>query len=596
MEYKISNVLERAVKAFDTERVPIIYDLDNKGQTKHTFSQKELLNDIDLAWNSLYKDGKMDADKKRKLYLNIVRFYLEVAVKNTDVDIKNFVFTPTDYSTENKWAVWFFKRQFGTFVKDSGYGKVINDLNWSLRKYGSCVSKKVGEDVISVPIHSLKLDQKAQTLLEGVEGGTPLIEEHEFSQYQMSKFPDWEVPEDFEGKRLVHEAYLYMTTSQYMATIGKKYEEKEGDVTDDEMKLYMVIYMPSGKKEEDRRMKFEGQVLFCEEVDELPYQECHTGKQRHRWLGMGEVEKQLENQIGKNLSTNLRIRGMQWSAKNVYQKAGDPIGKSLLTQVKDGEVLEVGLNGQISRVDTQTRALGDFQQHEASFDDNSQKQSFAFESATGESFASGTPFRMGAMLSNSVMGHFDIEKETFAFFLKESFFKQILPIFQSRVGKDLAIIGSTDEGFNELKELYVEIQSNEHYIKLALSPELFTMDRIPTLDEIKQFVDSELSKAKHLYADIPKNVYKNAKYKIDLDITGEDRDPADKETLTTLYTNMVQSGDPRAERVLDVLLTSMGKNLQNLAGTKQAPKPQQVNPLQQTSQANPDLAGLVAQQ
>lgn len=588
MEYNIANVVADAVKNFDTNRVPVVYDVDSKGETKHSFSQKEMLTDIDLAWNSLYKDGKFDADKKRKLYLNIVRFYLEVAVKNTDVDIKNFVFTPVDYSTENKWAVWFFKRQFGTFVKDSGYGKVINDLNWSLRKYGSCVSKAVGDDVLAVPLHSLKMDQKAQTLIEGIEGGTPLVEEHEYSHYQMSQFPDWDLPETFQGKRVVHEAYVLLSEKEYMCVKGEKYEEKED--ADDKKKLYMAIIMPSGKKEDDKRQKYEQKVLFIEEIDEIPYEECHTGKQAHRWLGMGEVEKQLENQIGKNLSTNLRIRGMQWSAKNIYQKAGDPLGKSLLTQVKDGEVLEVGINGQLTRVDTATRSLADFQQHDVAMDDNSQKQSFAFESATGESFASGTPFRMGAMLSNSVMSHFDLEKETFAFFLKESFFKQILPIFEKRAGKDLAIIGSTDEGFNELKELYAEVQTNAHYAKLALSPDLFDMDVIPTQEEVKSIVMETLGKEKHLYAEVPKHVYKNAKYKIDLDITGEDRDPADKETLTTLYTAMVQKGDPRADKVLDVLLLSMGKNLQAIAGTTPAP---QQNPTAIATPTNPDLAGLV---
>lgn len=588
MKYNVVSVFDKAVQSFDTERVPVIYDVDNKGQSTHSFSQKEMISDIDLAWNSLYKDGKMDADKKRKLYLNIVRFYLEVAVKNTDVDIKNFVFTPVDYSTENKWAVWFFKRQFGTFVKDSGFGKVINDLNWSLRKYGSCVSKKVGDEVIRVPLHSLRLDQKAQTMMESIEGGVPVIEEHEYSHYQMTQFPDWDVPEEFIGKRKVWEGYILLSDEEYAEVKGEEYVENEE--TENEKKLYLVVVMPEGKKEEDRRYKHESRVLFCEEVDELPYQECHTGKQDHRWLGMGEVEKQLENQIGKNLSTNLRVRGMTWAAKNIYQKAGDPIGRSLLTQVKDGEVLEVGLNGQISRVDTATRSLADFQQHEASFDDNSQKQSFAFESATGESFASGTPFRMGAMLSNSVMSHFDLERETFAFFLKESFFKQILPIFKERVGKDLFIIGSTDEGFRELMELYIEVNANEYYSKLAVSPEVFDMERIPSPEEVKQFVALKLEKEKHLYANVPKNVYKNAKYKVDLDITGEDKDPADKETLTTLYQTMSAKGDPRAEKVLDVLLSSMGKNLQAIAG--KAP----VNPVAQTAEGNPDLAGLVPDQ
>lgn len=594
MEYNVVNVFEEAIGNFDTKRIPVTYDLDNKGQSKHTFSQKEMLTDIDLAWNSLYKDGKFDSDKKRKLYLNIVRFYLEVAVKNTDVDIKNFVFTPVDYSTENKWAVWFYRRQFATFVKDSGYGKVINDLNWSLRKYGSCVSKGVGEDIVRVPLHALRMDASAQTLQDSIEGGVPVIEEHEYSHYQMSQFPDWDLPEDFDGKRKVYEGYLYLSMEEYKAIKGEKYEEAEGSATEEKKKLYVVIAMPSGKKEEDRRIKYNGKVLFCEEVDELPYQECHTGKQDHRWLGMGEVEKQLENQIGKNLSTNLRIRGMQWSSKNIYQKAGDPISKSLLTQVKDGEVLEVGINGQLSRVDTATRALGDFQQHESVFDDNSQKQAFAFESATGESFASGTPFRMGAMLSNSVMSHFDLERETFAFFLKDSFFKQILPIFHQRVGKDLFIIGSTDEGFNELLDLYTEVQSNDYYTKLALNPAIFEMEKIPTYEEVQQFVRINLEKEKHLYADIPKSVYKNAKYKVDLDITGEDRDPADKETLTTLYTALSTKGDPRADKVLDVLLASMGKNLQAIAGKSVPQASPTVSPM--TQGANPDLQGLVPKQ
>lgn len=585
MKYNVVGAFENAVKTFDTERVPVIYDLDTKGGAKHSFSQRELLNDIDLAWNSLYKDGKKDKDNKRKLFLNIVRFYLEVAVKNTDVDIKNFVFTPVDYSTENKWAVWFFKRQFGTFVKDSGYGKVINDLNWSLRKYGSCVSKGVGEDILSVPLHSLKLDQKAQTLMEGIEGGTPLIEEHEYSHYQMSQFPDWKGVEEFQGKRKVWEGYTLLSKEEYAEIKGEEYEEED----DDKKSLYLVIVMPSGKMEEDKRAKYDGRVLYCEPVDKIPYEECHTGKQRHRWLGMGEVEKQMENQIGKNLSTNLRVRGMTWSAKNVYQKAGEPIGRSLLTEVEDGEVLEVGLNGQISRIDTATRSLADFQQHEASFDDNSQKQSFAFESATGESFASGTPFRMGAMLSNSVMSHFDLERETFAFFLKDSFFGQILPIFKERAGKDLFIIGQTDEGFNDLLELYTEVQSNDYYGKLMTSPEILDMENLPTPEDVKQYVSFKLSKEKHLFASVPKEVYKGAKYKIDLDITGEDKDPADKETLTTLYQTMSQKGDPRADKVLDVLLLSMGKNMQVMAG-------KQMNPEAVQPTTNPDLAGLVPQQ
>lgn len=587
MTYNVANVFAKAVQDFNTTRIPVVYDLDQKGQTAHTFSQKELISSIDLAWNSLYKDGKLDREKKRKLYINTVRFYTEVSVKNTDIDIKNYVFTPTDYSTENKWAVWFFGRQFSTFVKDSGYAKTINDLNFSLRKYGSCVSKKVGENVSIVPIRSLILDQKAQSLMSSIEGGFPVIEEHEYSHYEMSQFVDWELPEDFEGKRLVQEGYIMLSKKQYNDVMGL--EEDENDADEYKKELYVVIVMPSGKKEEDKRQKYDAKVLYCEKA-ELPYVECHTGKQDHRWLGMGEVEKQLENQIAKNLSTNLRVRGMEWAVKNIYQKAGDPIGRSLVSEVKDGEVLEVGLNGQISRIDTSTRALADFQQHDNAIDDNAQKQSFAFESATGESFSSGTPFRLGAMLSNSVMSHFDLEKENFSFFLKESFFKQIIPIFEQRSTKDLFIIGSTDTGFEKIKDLYAEIQTNRHIINLATSPEIFEMKYVPTRSEVKTKVLEMLDKENYLYTELPKGLYKGAKYKIDLDITGESRDNADKETLITLYTELSRKGDPRSDKVLDVILGSMGKNMESIIG-----KAPQASPVAQTSQNNPDLQGLVPQ-
>ena len=84
-----------------------------------------MLQDIDLAINSVYKRGKYDKEGQRKLYLNIVNFYRNVAIKNTDVDVKNFVFRPVDNSTENIWAVWFFKRQFSNWVKMKDFLKQL---------------------------------------------------------------------------------------------------------------------------------------------------------------------------------------------------------------------------------------------------------------------------------------------------------------------------------------------------------------------------------------------------------------------------------------------------------------------------------------
>jgi len=592
MTNDILGLIKKTVEEFDTKMIAVIPDYQNKSDSArylteqtggYQFSQRKMLTDIDLAYNSIFKSGQYDREGKRKLYLNIMRFYVNVAVKNTDVDTKNFIFRPVDNSTENEWSVWFFHRQFKNWVKASGYSKVINELNFDFNKYGTCVLKRVKDDIIRVPLRTLRNDQSALTLRDGIEGGTPLIQEHLLSFFQMSKF-GWELPDEFLNKRKVYEAYAYLYPSDLLKLQGKDVAEKKGEA----QVLCMVVYMPSGQNEQDKRTKYADKILFAEQIEDIPYREGHSEKQDGRWLGIGNCEKQVENQIARNATVNLRQRSMLWASKQLFQTQGDAVQKNLIKNVQDGEVLQVGVNGLIQKIDTSSRSLNDFTQDEQVWEENSQKQAFAFESATGESFSSGTPFRLGAMLSNSVMGYFDNQKEIFGLFLKESFYEEIIPIFKKRAKDDIVLIGQTEEGYGKLKELFVEFNTNKSYIDMMLSSKVFEMDTIPTLDAVKQNVEGQLVKSPHLSVEVPKEIYKNAKYTMDLDITGESEEPADKETLTTLYTTMAQKGDPRAEKVLEVLLASMGKNLSAIAGAPQA------TPVAMGNQ-NPDLQGLIPQ-
>lgn len=601
--YDIIATLNGALDTFNNTSVNVVPSLtDDQGKrylapedNGYQFSQRKMLADIDLAYNSIYKQGKYDREGQRKLYLNIVRFYVNVAVKNTDIDIKNFVFTPSDYTKANIWSTWFFKRQFSRWVKDEGYSKTINDLNFDFNKYGTCVSKKVKNDIVRVPIRSIKCDQAAETLMDGIRGGTPMIQEHEFSYVQMKDFKEWDITESFTGKRIVYEMYSYMPRCELLKLQKKTVTDKE----DDTMVFTMAIIMPTGRQEEDKRKKYDDKVLFIEETTEadFPFNESHSEKQDGRWLGRGNVENQLENQIARNLSANLRRRSMLWASKQIFQTQGDVVNKNLVKNVQDGEVLQVGLNGLISKVDTSSRALSDFSQDEQVWAENSDKQAFAFESATGETPPSGTPFRLQALLSNTVMSYFDRQKEIFGLYLQDTFFQQIIPIFAKQAKDDIATIAKSSEGYKEIMDLFVELQSNRHYAALALSPDIFEMKNVPSYDVVKQHIAQEIVKSPYLFVELTKDMYKNAKYTLDLDITGEQKDPADKETLTTLYTTLAQKGDPRAEDVLQILLASLGKNLNAIAGAPSAPSapsaPAQsaVNPVNATAQ-NPNLAGL----
>lgn len=592
-DYNIFSVLKESIEDFDSNTISVIPESKEdsnrrylgNGNKGYKFSQRELLQDIDMAYNSIFKNGRYDQEGQRKSYLNIVRFYVYVAIKNTNPNISDYNFSPTDYSTENVWAVWFTKRQFSNFVRDEGYGKIEDDLHFDFCKYGTAVSKKVKDDVVRVPLRALRCDQAAETLLKGVKGGTPLTIEHEMSYVNYCDYKDaWKEIDMFDGKRKVYEMYTYMPKGQLMKLQGE--DPKEADFK--EMVLTMSIIMPTEKDSNDVK---DQTLLFIEQVDELPFEEVHSEKQDGRWLGIGNVEKQLENQVSTNTSFNIRKRKELWASKNIFYTMGDTIGKNLVKNVQDGEILQVGLNGAISKIDTSTRSLNDSTQIESIINDNAQKQSFAFEAATGETMNAGTPFRLGAMLSNSVMGYFDGQKEIFGRFRENMYYNLLIPIFKKRAKDDMVIISESEEGYKMIRDMFIDYYVNDYFAKIALSERYFDVDVLDR-ESVIQMITNSLSKSPELYVDVTKDIYKNAKYKIKLDLSKQT--PAtDTETLTNLYSAMAQKGDPRADRVLDVILAQSGKILSNLAGS---PVAQQAQVQAQSTEGNPMLNGLTQQQ
>lgn len=599
MTYDLLGVVKKALEDFDTKSINVVtttnddqgkryLSADNNG---YQFSQKRMIEDIDMAYNSVYKRGKQDREGQRKLYLNIMRFYVNVAVKNTNVNTSDYQFTPQGLTTDNLWEAWFFKRQFANFVVDEHYGEIIDQLNFDFNKYGSCVQKKIKDDVIRVPLRAVRCDQAATTIIDGIEGGIPFMIQHEYSHYQMTKFQEWDSLEDFEGKRIIQEVYT-MCPRWYIEKMNNRPYDDEDDIMEEKV-LCMAIVMNSGKMEEDARRKYKDQVLFIEQLDELPLEEAHSEKQDGRWLGIGEAEKQLEAQVARNLSANLRRRSMLWASKQIFQTQGDEVAKNLVKNVQDGEVLQVGINGLIQKVDVSTRSLADFSQDEQIWDENSKQQSFAFDSVTGESMSSGTPFRLGAMLSNSAMSYFDGKKQTFGMFLERAFFSQIIPIFQKRSKDDIIIISSGEKGFDDIKNLFVEMHVKQHEVGMALNPNILNM-QIPTRDVVTQHVQQQLIKSPYLGIEIPAKMYQQAKYKVKLNIAGENTNKMDVESLTNTYQTMVQAQDPRAPQLLDVILGSKGINLTSVVGQQQA-TPQQQSSAPTGQPSNQDLVGLLPQ-
>jgi hypothetical protein len=543
------------------------------------FSQRQNVALIEMYWNSHFKSGKYDAQGNEKIFLNVGKFRTEVAEMQIDIDVSNFLFVP---STEDYWTPWFMSQDFYNYVRENDYGEVINDWGAELPRMGTTVSKRVGDVVKRIPLKRLMNTQDAESLKQAATSGGYVIEQMELTKYQIEQYPDWNVgnlPDGIETdqKFPVYERYGLISEADVKLSKGETPTVADYD---DQFLGMAVICTDVNKKHTS------GGLLFAEKVEEedFPYDEVHWARQDGRWQGIGVMEEQFQNQLAKNLTTHYRMKNMMWAGKKMFTKNTPDGVDNLATEVEDGGVVNMGTGGQISSINTQSQHLGDLQSFDAQVDQQSDKTSFTYEGATGDSPKAGTPYSLQVQVDNTLQKHFGKKKERFGAFLRRVFFNQQVKIFMQQRNKDYTMsFPMNDEGMEMLREGIITVKSAERYLKQPI-------DSRRSLAEIQEQVSQELIKSPYMIVDIPKGAYKNAKYSTDLILTGERRNIlAEMETLKTLLQDSRATGDTAgAQKHLRELVALTGK--MPVSGTPkqqpqqapqaEAPVPELPNPVQ----------------
>jgi hypothetical protein len=541
----------------------------NKKEKGYLFNQKDTLDLIDFYYNSVFPTGQYDTENQRKLFLNICAFRADVASKMIDLDTKDFIFIPEEQ--DFKWTAYFIQREFEQWAKERYFGELINEFVEMLPKYGTIVAKRVGNDIERISLKNLVIPQNCKNL----KVAKFVIEKHDDMDLEdMKKYPDWDTSNitlKFGETTTVYERYGQVPRKFYNEKKGIKGEVAENDTIE-----CQIICTLAEKKEQDG---YTGSILFMEECkrEDRPYEECHWKKQDGRWLGIGEVENQFENQVARNTIANLRRRALLWSSKKIFQSPDDTVAKNLIRDVKDGEVLRIMPNGNISQVDMASRQIGEFTSAEQMWEENSNQKSFTYEVATGADTGN-MPFRLGVVLSNAVNSHFGLKKEKLGLFLKKVVFEQIFEIFKRETRKEHKfLVFAGEKGMEDLKKIVAELEYSNKLIDWAMSDSTEELN----FEVLKLKIEEDIKSKDILEILISDKTYDNAKVKLKLNITGEDIDVNSKvQTLTTIYQTLAQKGDPRADQVLDRIVSLTGDNLESLLGVqKQVNQMQQANPM-----------------
>jgi len=462
------------------------------------FNQQETLKTIDLYLNSKFKTGSTDSRGFKKLFYNIVRPACDIATKFIDLDVSNITLVPTRGDDEEK--VWLLQRKLKQYLNDNGFSELLNEISEDYPKYGHVVIKKSGKKWGMVNLVNLRMDTTARTLEE-----SPYVSElHVMLKSEMPKSWDisvldnckdqvFNIVEDYDRTEKGWDRCIYANIKKD----NKSIEAEINNSTDD----------------------LEQYELFKDSVKKLPYRELKWDEVKGRWLGMGFVEYLEDNQVATNEAENLERKGLFHKALQIWQTRDETIGNSnIFTDAENGDILKV--NQEITPVQKDNSDLAAFNATRARWDKNSEQKTFSFDAARGDNLPSRTPLGVANLSVGMVASYFDFKREKYGIFIKRLLEEDIIPeCLGSTEAEHTLMFAGNDDEIERLDNMIVEAYLSEAIVKQAMKTGFFPSKDVR--EDLKERISQKVKSKKNRYLKIPEGFYKNAKYFVEVDITGE---------------------------------------------------------------------------
>ncbi|HDY66389.1 MAG TPA: hypothetical protein ENH85_01210 [Candidatus Scalindua sp.] len=516
--------------------------------------QGDILKLIDYYWMNKFRDGDTDSNNFRKAFYNATVPPTEVAQKMLDVDTKDIRIVAEE--GQSYYPAWLASKDLKIWMKDKKnengrtFGQILNEMVYQFPKYGHLLAKKAKGSVHLVPLQNIRNQPDVDRILDS----DLLTEIHEYTPYQLRQ-QDWD-------KDKVEKVIAKFKDKEKITVY-----EVHGDVGS---KKYNYFIITEGAKSDE--------ILFYDKKNrEDLYKEVKFDGVTGRALGRGLPEKLFETQIAKNQQEHWLRSGQRWSSMHIFQSKDDTmLAKNLITQVENGEILTV--LDPISQIALEERNLPAYNFLDQKWDRQGQELSFAYNQIRGERPPAGTPLGTSILQTNMAVQYYDLKREDLGMFIKEILFDWIVPDFKKeRKGAHELMTGEFDEDeLDKFRNLILTHKGNQEILKYISKNMKLPSGREAEL--IKALIKEKIFNAKSL--GIPKGIYENIKYKMDIIITNEQIDMAARLTtlqtvLSILGTNPTILRDPRTRKIFYKLIDMAGFSPVNL-GIDQSPGVEEV--------------------
>lgn len=542
------------IENFKTKRIQIVPGL--------TYNQYDTINSIYFYYNSKFISGDIDEDGDRKYFYNIVKNPCKVFSKSIDFDTKNIRLLTTGGGDPLK--TWFMERDLKYWMRDKQFGKVLNRIFRELPVFGSVVLKIIEGEPHFVDLRNFVVQQQANCL----EESNYIIEIHNYTPYEfqeIGKKMKWDKKKIQETIDLFHK----MKNESHIK-LYERYGEIEDEVTH-KYSYRRIFFADVGVDEYDQSQQLvapkTGVLLSSEEWNpedtEKLYWEFHAEKMSGRWLGIGVVETLFEPQIRQNEIANQEAKSGYWTALRLFFSQDPKMASNLLTDKRSGDVITG--DAPITQIDMTDRNLAFYNQETSKWLSNRDELTFSYDVVQGERLPAGTPLGSAQMAVTQTLSYFEGIQEEVALDIKEMIYEVIIPQFEkdSNAEHTIRLVGQD-------LDKYIEMVKNElvfaEVIRLAVDS--LNGKPFPTeedRDALGIAIEETIKQGKEKILTVPKGHYKDVKYDIDIDITGESVDTRVRQATIFaisqwMSTDPTATTDPTKRKMLYMMAENGGLN------------------------------------
>ena len=494
----ILNLINQEKDEFENKHIKIV--------PGYQFNQRNTIQQAYSYYNSQYTEGgKTDDEGDHKYFFNVVKGPVRTTTKAIDFDTKDIKFQTA--SGGNPLKTWYMERELKQWMKDKRFGKVLNRIFDELPKYGSSVLKVINGVPHFVDLRNFIVRQDADSLNDA----SYIIEKHLMTVNKFKKV----------GKKL-----NWDNIEKAVKDFNKNDEpyiivwERYGNIDGIYSRIFFAdVGFDTQTEQTGEPVPQDGIELKRTKIDKHPYWEFHMERIPGRWLGIGVIEILADTQIKMNTDTNLEAKLSWWMGTIQFQTSDVGFNRNLATESENGKVHTV--EDPISQIPIDMRNTQFFSLSMQKWLLNRDEMTFARETIRGETPSSGTTLGAVRIATIQASGYFDQLMENIAESIKEFLYEVIIPQFKKENTQAHAIrlVGEDLDTYNKL------------FINQKTWNSMFEfMDKHKKLPSAQQFelmsvaIAEQIKTGQERLVELPKSFYDDAKYKIDIVITGEMKD------------------------------------------------------------------------